>query len=269
MNNLELWSKFEKTDPKYTKDFTKGGGFKGTAINPMYSARRMTEEFGPCGIGWGAEELEHVILEGQGGVKVWFSRVRVWYQRGEEKTGEIEQWGATEFCGFRKGDIPFTDEEAAKKSFTDAFSKCVSLLGLGADIYLNHPGKSFPDCKWTASGPQDEEKPSRPKIPDPPLKTKFDIAFEKVTENKGDFKKLLSYFTTVQKCVEKEEFTVAQATQLALLLVPTALECCDSIDQAYTVMASLEELGKSESIAQKTVGLMSTACAEKLKQLGV
>ena len=36
--------------------FTRAGGFKGTAIKPMWANKQMTEFFGPCGIGWGMTE---------------------------------------------------------------------------------------------------------------------------------------------------------------------------------------------------------------------
>jgi hypothetical protein len=55
--NTKLWDNLGRTDPAHTKAFTRGGGFKGTAIKPMWSYRRMTEEFGPCGKGWGMGEL--------------------------------------------------------------------------------------------------------------------------------------------------------------------------------------------------------------------
>ena len=50
--NTRLWDMLGRTDPAHTKSFTRGGGFKGTALKPMWSYRRMTEEFGPCGTGW-------------------------------------------------------------------------------------------------------------------------------------------------------------------------------------------------------------------------
>src|SRR5471030_1894134 len=52
MPNLSLWESLEKTDPRHTKQFSRAGGFRGTAINGTYIIKRLTETFGPCGRGW-------------------------------------------------------------------------------------------------------------------------------------------------------------------------------------------------------------------------
>lgn len=49
--NLALWDEVERTDPKFTKEYTGPGGFTGTAVNAQYLAKRATEQFGPCGTG--------------------------------------------------------------------------------------------------------------------------------------------------------------------------------------------------------------------------
>lgn len=56
--NLALWEEVEKTDPKFTKEYTGPGGFTGTAVNAQYLAKRATEKFGPCGTGWGYDVIE-------------------------------------------------------------------------------------------------------------------------------------------------------------------------------------------------------------------
>lgn len=141
-HNLAIWSAVEKTDPAHTKTFSRAGGFSGTAVNQAYQARRATELFGPIGIGWGFDELEHEIVDGAAGDKVWFAKVRLWYQH-DGRRGEVTQWGATTFVGRNKNGA-FTDEEAAKKSITDAVGKCLSLLGFSADVYLGQ----FDDQKY-------------------------------------------------------------------------------------------------------------------------
>ncbi len=128
-NNMKLWESIQETDPEKTKGFSRKGGFKGTSIKPYYLIMRATEVFGPLGMGWGFEEKEHLISGG-----VWFSKVTLWYVL-EGKLGRIEQWGATEFTGKNKNG-EFIDEEAAKKSVTDAVTKCLSYLGFGADVHM-------------------------------------------------------------------------------------------------------------------------------------
>lgn len=169
--NLTLWQAVEKTDPQYTKPFSRGGGFRGTATNATYLAKKATEVFGPMGIGWGVEILDEAIMEGapldaQGNhEKIHKVRVKLWYKLGEER-GEVVQFGQTTFVGRNRNGL-FTDEEAPKKSLTDAMSKCLSLLGFSADIHLGR----FDDNKYVNDLQQEfaekheaEQRKQAPKI---------------------------------------------------------------------------------------------------------
>ena len=64
MNNLDLWNKVEKTNPKYTKP-AKIGGLSITAIAPQYQIMLATEQFGPYGKGFGFKsiELDYSLVE--------------------------------------------------------------------------------------------------------------------------------------------------------------------------------------------------------------
>lgn len=151
-NTLALWESVEKTDPAHTKGFQKGGGFSGTAINAVYLARRATETFGPIGTGWGVEVVDEAYIDGapimdkDGNVLcrevIHKVRVKLWYMR-DGKRGEVEHYGLTTFVGKNKYG-PFTDEDHAKKSLTDATTKALSLLGFAADVHLGR----FDDNKY-------------------------------------------------------------------------------------------------------------------------
>lgn len=158
--NTSLWDSVFKTDPAYTKQFSRAGGFKGTAISPMYLMLRATEAFGPIGIGWGFNEIESKIAEG-----VWFSRVKLWYMH-EGNRGEVEQWGATTMVNKRSSGDIFVDEEAAKKSVTDAVTKCLSYLGFAADVHMG----MYDDNKYVAELREEKKKekaaPATPKVDD-------------------------------------------------------------------------------------------------------
>lgn len=146
-DNLKLWNAVEKTDPAFTKDFNRGGGFKGTAINPTYLAKRATEQFGPLGIGWGWEILQEEMMVGAPiaeGVNelVHCLLVKVWF-KWEGERGEVQQFGATTFVGKNKYG-PFTDEETKKKSLTDGISKCLALIGFSSDVHMGR----YDDSKY-------------------------------------------------------------------------------------------------------------------------
>jgi hypothetical protein len=154
MSNLALWEQVQTPDPAYTKSFTRGGGFSGTAINATWLVKRATEVWGPMGLNWGITICEEKILEGapfslgDGQIaheKIHCIRVDLWYPAGEQR-GVVTQFGQTTFVGRNKHGC-FTDEEAPKKSLTDAMTKALSLLGFAADV---HMGK-FDDNKYVNS----------------------------------------------------------------------------------------------------------------------
>ena len=155
-DSLELWSALQGVDKKYCKDFQRGGGFRGTAIDPMYRIRRATEQLGPVGIYWGWNIIEEKV---EGGIH-WI-RIRLWYKYcGEE--GSFESVGCTTMFGKNKyGD--FADEEAPKKSLTDAITKGLSFLGCCASVYM---GEQV-DNKYTSSKKGSPAKSSKTKSPPP------------------------------------------------------------------------------------------------------
>jgi hypothetical protein len=159
--NMKLWDSVFGTDPAHTKGFQKGGGFKGTAIKPYWLIKRATETFGPCGIGWGWEELENKLVSG-----VWCSKVRLWFKSPDGKSGRaviagdtlagygtIEQWGQTVMEGQNKNGT-FVDEEAPKKAVTDAVTKCLSYLGFAGDVHMG----LFDDSKYVAERAAEERQ---------------------------------------------------------------------------------------------------------------
>lgn len=148
MSNIALWEKVCTTDPRYTKEFSRSGGFKGTAINPTYQLMKATEVFGPVGLGWGWDIVKEDYVPGADGEVNHVIRLELWYlitpefvammPKAEPFIGQkcaVTHFGQTTFVGKNKFG-QFTDEEAPKKSLTDAISKALSCLGFSADIHL-------------------------------------------------------------------------------------------------------------------------------------
>ncbi len=151
--SMELWNAVAVTNPNFVKSFARVGGFSGTAINATYQAQKATETFGPCGIGWGIDILEERYQDGApliqdgtvvGKEVIHVLRAKLWYVY-QGKRGEVIHFGQTLFTG-RNKDGFFTDEEAPKKSLTDAMSKCLSLIGFSADVHLG----LYDDSKYVA-----------------------------------------------------------------------------------------------------------------------
>ena len=130
-NNLELWSALERTDPAHTKSFSRAGGFRGTAMRPIFNIKRMTEQFGPCGIGWGMTKPEFQTVNGDGELLV-FCTVAIWHGARENLVYGV---GGDKVVTKRR-DGSFNNDEAFKSAFTDAVSNSMKNLGVGADIHM-------------------------------------------------------------------------------------------------------------------------------------
>ena len=182
MSNLALWNKIEKTDPNHTKPIT-GKSYQGTSPKPHYLVRKATETFGPIGIGWGFNIVSERIEDGAGGERMHIAQVRVWYMW-DGKRGEVEHIGGTQFSGIRSSGKPFTDEDAPKKSVTDALVKALSMIGFAGDIFMGR----YDDSKYVSELRDEAANAAAPSSFDahraaiegaadlPALKTAFDAA---------------------------------------------------------------------------------------------
>jgi hypothetical protein len=143
-DNKALWNRVSKTDPKQVKPIT-GKQYSGNSPKPYYIVERLTEEFGPCGIGWGFtilnERMERLTDDDVLHVAV----VRLWYEQGG-KRGELEQIGQTKAVYKTSKGSMLVDEDAPKKSVTDALVKCASYLGFAGDIFSGR----WDDSKYVA-----------------------------------------------------------------------------------------------------------------------
>lgn len=147
--NTALWDKLGKTDPAHTKGFKRAGGFTGTAIKPIWSYRRMTEEFGPCGEGWGINEPSFQLVPAGEEILV-FCTVTVWLQAKSDDSSLnltspklLVGVGGDKVLTKTKYGIS-TDDEAFKKAFTDAVTNALKFIGVGADVHMG----MFDDNKY-------------------------------------------------------------------------------------------------------------------------
>lgn len=144
--NLAIWNALEKTDPNHTKGFNRAGGFKGTAIKPIWIIKRLTEQFGPCGVGWGTGEPVFQVVPCEGEILV-FCTVTVWHGSRENVLCGV---GGDKVQAKRK-DGHFCDDEAFKKAFTDAVNNAFKFIGVGADVHMG----LFDDDKYVSQARAD------------------------------------------------------------------------------------------------------------------
>jgi hypothetical protein len=156
-DNLGIWNVLGRTDPEHTKKFTRGGGFKGTAIKPIYTDRKMTEKFGPCGQGWGVSEPQFQMVPGSDGQVAVYCWLSIWFvDEGGKRSDPIPGVGG-DFVIKKFSSGLTTDDEAFKKAFTDAIGNAMKHLGMSADVHMG----LFDDSKYVADLKREGEEERR------------------------------------------------------------------------------------------------------------
>ncbi len=157
---LGLWARLETTDPKFVKPIT-GKAYKGNSPHPTWLVRQLTAQLGPCGHGFGwsvthecyVDGQPHRVMTGPETVMVVFEKMhelRIQFWTRDPDSGEIghfESYGSTRALYLSKLGKWIHDEDAAKKSLTDAITKAMSQIGGAADIFMGR----WDDNKYVAS----------------------------------------------------------------------------------------------------------------------
>ncbi len=138
--NMRHWKRFEDIDPAFTKPIT-GKAYKGTSPNPQYVIRCLTEIFGPVGVGFGwtvaAEDFTPM-----GDEVLHWCRIQFWHT---DRANTFDSYGQTKALMKTKNGM-MLDEDAPKKSLTDAIVKAASHVGIAANIFLGR----WDDQKYVA-----------------------------------------------------------------------------------------------------------------------
>lgn len=133
-NNLNLYNKVRKV-PDTAKKPIQGGRLKGmTDINPMWRIKVLTEQFGPCGIGWYYNITNKWIEEGANDEKVAFVDIELLIKHGDEWSKPIQGTGGSSFISKERNGL-YTNDECFKMALTDALGVAMKSLGVGADVY--------------------------------------------------------------------------------------------------------------------------------------
>ena len=137
MENMYLYEQARHVPDEAKKPIT-AGRLKGmTDVNPMYRIKRLTEMFGPCGVGWWYEivkrELVHDELTHQCAAFVDILLYYVDPETGCESKGIPGTGGAPFVSQERNG--PYLSDECFKMALTDALSVACKALGIAADVY--------------------------------------------------------------------------------------------------------------------------------------
>lgn len=143
-----------------------------TDIKPIWRIEKLTEEFGPCGIGWKTVITNKEIIEGAKGEKIAIVDIELYIRVEGQWSEPIIGTGGSSFVANEKSG-PYTSDECFKMAYTDALSVACRSLGFGADIYYGENSKTKYDNNKTAPA---QNKPVERKISEAQAKRIFGIA---------------------------------------------------------------------------------------------
>jgi len=163
-DNMALWKSVQSTNPAAVKPIT-GRQYQGTSPNPTYLAAMATARLGPCGKGWGFEVVTEDWKDFPDGTVLHWCRIRFWI---ESPSQYFDSYGQTKAAYQRAKDQTWViDEDAPKKSLTDAMTKAMSQLGFAADIFLGR----WDDQKYVAGLREEYGTPDEPMKPEGPARS--------------------------------------------------------------------------------------------------
>lgn len=136
MEKLEIYNA-AKVCPENAMRTIQAGKLKGKSdINPVWRIKKLTELFGPCGIGWKLGDITYWTEPGAGGEVTAWCRLKLYIKCDGEWSDGIEGVGGSMLVDTQRGNLA-TNDEAYKMAQTDAISVACKLLGFAADVYWN------------------------------------------------------------------------------------------------------------------------------------
>ena len=142
-SNLSIYESVREV-PKEAKKEIEAGRLKGKHdINPMWRIKKLTEVFGPAGFGWYTEIVRTWTEASESGEMAVFVDINLFVKKDGEWSRPIFGNGGNKLIAnekkYENGQtvyIPYLDDEAYKKAYTDAISVAAKALGVGADVYF-------------------------------------------------------------------------------------------------------------------------------------
>lgn len=139
--NLWLYNRV-CSPPKEALKEIRGGRMNGkTDINPMWRLKMLTEQFGPCGIGWKYEITRQWLETSSTGETSAFCNILLYFKQDGAWSEGIPGTGGSAFVAREKGGM-YVSDECYKMALTDAISVACKALGVAGNIYWqNDPTK--------------------------------------------------------------------------------------------------------------------------------
>ena len=154
MENMTIYDACRSV-PETAKKAITAGRLKGkTDINPMWRIKRLTEQFGPCGIGWYYKPVRK-WMDTHGDEIAAFVDIELYVKIGGEWSMPIAGTGGSMFAARQKDGV-YVSDECYKMATTDAISVACKQLGVGADVYWDADRTKYDDPKAPTTMQQTE-----------------------------------------------------------------------------------------------------------------
>lgn len=144
--NLRYYEAGRAVPENAQKPFS-NGSFSGTDINPMWRIKKLTEMFGPAGVGWYTEVLSE-RAETYGDTVMAIVDINLYIKVDGEWSKPIFGTGGNQLVQVTKSGARPSDE-GYKKAYTDAISIACKALGIGADIWYGKDVNNDPTSKYS------------------------------------------------------------------------------------------------------------------------
>lgn len=175
MDNLHIYNAAREVPLEAQKQFN-NGRFSGTDINPMWRIKKLTELFGPCGIGWYYEVISERSERLTDDTLIAVVDLNLYIKHDGEWSKPIFGTGGNQLASKTESGVS-TSDEGYKMALTDALSVACKALGIGANVYFQKD-----TTKYTAKPTTPAEKPQAPRKPaaqEPPVELPFDDSIPK------------------------------------------------------------------------------------------
>lgn len=219
-NNLNLYNKVRKV-PDTAKKPIQGGRLKGmTDINPMWRIKVLTEQFGPCGLGWYYNITDKRIELGSNDEKVAFVDIDLFVKYGDEWSKPIQGTGGSSFIAKERNGL-YTSDECFKMALTDALGVAMKALGVAADVYFEKDRSKY---DTPTSEPQDKSQSKSPtidkEIVDASLASdkQLNFLYKLVEEKKYTPESMASYIKHNYNKDTSKELTKKEASEVIKML---------------------------------------------------
>ena len=135
MEKMDIYNRVRSV-PDEAKKSISAGRLKGmTDINPVWRIKKLTEEFGPCGIGWWTKVTDR-WTETVGDETCAFVDLELYVKVDNEWSKPITGSGGSKLATKERSGV-YVSDECYKMAETDALSVACKKLGIGADVYFS------------------------------------------------------------------------------------------------------------------------------------